>query len=149
MTATRTGRMSTEERTQLADLAAQGLTAVEIAIAMNRSFGTINSHLNRRGVAVKHKYIRWTPDQDRLLQESVRKGKTDAAIGALVGRTGDAVHARISMLGGRALMLYPAGPSTQLPLPAVKVERATPKADPYHLWTRANARMQARQEERT
>lgn len=149
MRSIRTGRMTTEERTQLADLAAQGLTAVQIAITMNRIFATINSHLHRSQVPVRHKNSRWTPDQERLLQEAVRQGKTDAAIGVLVGRTGDAVHARIAMLGGRALMLYPAGPSAPLPLPVVKAARPTPKADPYHLWTRANARLQARQEART
>lgn len=137
----RTGRMTTEERAQLQALAAEGKTALEIAIALGRSFGTVNSYINRTGLQVRHRNARWSADEDRQLIDGVRRGLADERIAEPLGRSADAVHSRIGYLGGRALMLYPAGPSAPLPLPEVRPEARALVRDPYHLWTQANARL--------
>lgn len=144
MTTKKHGRLSTDERDQIAALAADGKTAMEIAIAMERNASTINNHLWCNKIPTNLKAARWTHDDDERLMAGVRRGLTDQAIGDLLNRSGNAVHARINYMGGRALLLYPAGPSIPLPLVAKEVDPPARTEDPYYLWSRANARLQAR-----
>lgn len=143
-----TGRMTRQECARIAELAEQGKTAMEIAIALNRAFGTVNSYIHRHrrnGLEVRLRYAFWRDEEDAVLTDMVRRGATDAAIGEALGRSKDAVHSRLMYLGGRELILYPQAPDRPLP----KIEATKPQPQPertaYLAWRIAMARVARRQ----
>lgn len=143
----RTGRLTLEERLQIVELAANGLVAKEIAIAVGRAYGTVDGLIRRTGVGCTKASRRWSDEETARLCDLVRKGLSDAAIGIALERTADAIHARILWVGGRDLILYPAGRKAPPPAPPAAPARPTignGPPEPWDLWRAAMRRLSAR-----
>lgn len=139
----RHGRMAQDEREQMRALAAQGKTCMEIAITLNRPFGTINSAVHRLKIPVKLKGNPWPAAEEAELIAMIVKGLSKTVIAKRLGRSPDSISGHIAALGGRRTIINP-GADTQDPKPTRQPLPITGTADPYTAWRQAMARQAQR-----
>lgn len=126
------------EQQHAAALLLRGFTLSETARELGRSASCIFDLAKREGIEPRKAHQRWSGEEDKVLESGIVERRPLQAIADDLGRTVDAVCARINILGGMALLR---GETESVE------ERTTAgggQQEPWALWCAANARLRER-----